>query len=211
MYIWHFLYSQSRRNDDFFFPSPMAADASSRKTFIKWCTDQINKYGIDGIDIDWEYPASSDNQAGCNVVNEKDDTKNFLTMLQELREALDGASKEGGKKELTAAVHVRTFITPSGNMKDVSEFAKVFDRVNIMTYDINGAWNTTSGPNSPFNFEPGHGDADSFVSAIENWKEAGMPYEKICPGIPFYGRSTSKYDNSRIKSFYFQYSSCVSE
>lgn len=42
-------------------------------------------------------------------------------------------------------MHVRTFDTSSGNMKDVSAFGKVLDRVNIMAYDINGAFNSTSG------------------------------------------------------------------
>lgn len=130
--------------------------------------------------------------------------------------ATNANATSGGVKELTAAVHVRTFDTSGGKMQDVSAFADVFDRVNIMTYDINGAWNKTTGknifhllainkisigftasflgPNAPFNFEPGYGDADSFVSGIEAWNKAGMPYEKICPGVAFYGRSASEFD-----------------
>lgn len=163
--------------------STMAASSTGRKAFIDWSLQQVKTYGIDGIDIDWEYPGRQG--AGCNAVDEANDAKNFLTLLQELRKAL------GNTKELTAAVHVRTFDTPSGNMKDVSAYAKVLTRVNLMTYDINGAWNTTTGPNAPFNFAPGHGDADSFVSAIDNWMKAGMPANKISPGLAFYGRATT--------------------
>lgn len=57
---------------------------------------------------------------------------------------MDSKYKDGNK-ELTAAVHVRTFVTSSGNTDDVSAFDKVLDRINLMTYDINGAWNSTTG------------------------------------------------------------------
>ncbi|KAI9495406.1 glycoside hydrolase superfamily [Zychaea mexicana] len=168
--------------------SPMAASASGRQEFINWSTQQIDKYGIDGIDIDWEYPGRQG--AGCNVIDLQNDAKNYLTLLQEMRAALDKKYKKG-TKELTAAVHVRTFNTPSGNMQDVKAYAAVLDRVNLMTYDINGGWNTTTGPNAPFNFQPGFGDSDSFVSSIDGWLKAGMPANKISPGLAFYGRSTT--------------------
>ena len=31
--------------------STMAADSTQRRNFIKWNVDQINKYGIDGVDL----------------------------------------------------------------------------------------------------------------------------------------------------------------
>ncbi|CDH54683.1 glycoside hydrolase family 18 protein [Lichtheimia corymbifera JMRC:FSU:9682] len=177
--------------------SSMVGDSSKRSEFIKWSTDQIDKYDIDGIDIDWEYPGRQG--AGCNEVDKANDAKNLLTLLQELRSAMD---KKYKNKELTAAVHVRTFDTSSGNMKDVSAFGKVLDRVNIMAYDINGAFNSTSGPNAPFNFEPGLGYDDSYVSSIETWIKAGVPASKISPGLAFYGRSTtSTVDMSKTNQY----------
>ena len=87
---------------------------------------------------------------------------------------------------------MRPFVTPSGYMTDVSAFSDIVDRITIMTYDINGAWNSTTGPNAPFNFEPGHGDADSYVSAIQGWISAKADKSKLVPGVAFYGRSASK-------------------
>lgn len=49
-----------------------------------------------------------------------------------------------------------------------------------------------AGPNAPFNFEPGLGYDDSYVSSIETWIKAGVPASKISPGLAFYGRSTSE-------------------
>ena len=39
--------------------SEMAADEKHRKAFAKNCLNAVTKYGLDGIDIDWEYPTSS--------------------------------------------------------------------------------------------------------------------------------------------------------
>ncbi|CAO3588910.1 unnamed protein product [Absidia cylindrospora] len=129
------------------------------------------------------------------------DYKNYLTLLQELRAAFDKSFAKD-RKEITIACHVRTFKTPDGTMDDVSAYVKVIDRFNLMTYDINGAWNDTSGPNAPFNFQPGHGDADSFVASINTWMKAGVPASKIVPGLAFYGRSsTSKVDMSKTNQY----------
>ncbi|CAO3620437.1 unnamed protein product [Cunninghamella blakesleeana] len=179
--------------------STMAANASKRKKFIKWNIDEMTKYNLDGIDIDWEYPSNLG--PGCNSMDSDNDAKNFLTLLQELRAAMDYKFKKG-KKELSIAAHVRTFKTSKGYLTDVSEYAKVLDRFNLMTYDINGAFNSTSGPNAPFNFEPGKGDADSYVSAIDTWRKAGVPASKIIPGLAFYGRSaTATVDMSKTNQY----------
>ncbi|KAI7849592.1 glycoside hydrolase superfamily [Circinella umbellata] len=168
--------------------SSMAADLIQRKNFIKWNVDQINKYGTDGVDIDWEYPGRQG--AGCNTFDVANDANNFLQLLKELRQALDGI-QGSSKKEISFAAHVRPFVTPSGYMTDVSAFSDIVDRITLMTYDINGAWNSTTGPNAPFNFEPGHGDADSFVSAIQGWINAKADKSKLVPGVAFYGRSAT--------------------
>ncbi|KAL0093210.1 glycoside hydrolase family 18 protein [Phycomyces blakesleeanus] len=180
--------------------SSMAADPTQRATFIAWNVAQVTNYKIDGIDIDWEYPGRQG--AGCNVVSLENDANNFLTLLQELRKALD-SSFGAGKIDITIAARVRTFDTSSGNMPDVSAFAAVIDRFNVMTYDINGAWNSTTGPNAPFNFQPGYGDADSYVSGIQAWLKAGVPAKKIVPGLAFYGRSaTATVDMTKTNSQY---------
>lgn len=129
--------------------------------------------------VDWEYPGRQG--AGCNTFDEKNDVKNFLTLLKELRQAIRREFKE--KKEITIAA----FVNPLA--ADVSGFAKVLDRVNVMTYDINGAWNAQTGPNAPLNAPQGQ---ISFSSSIESWIQAGMPAHQLTGGLAFYGRSTSK-------------------
>ena len=40
--------------------SEMAADARCRMSFARDCGRIVKEYGLDGIDIDWEYPTSSE-------------------------------------------------------------------------------------------------------------------------------------------------------
>ncbi|KAI8878839.1 carbohydrate-binding module family 5 protein [Backusella circina FSU 941] len=164
--------------------STAAASASNRATFINWIVSFIQQYGTDGVDLDWEYPTSKG--AGCNVVSSNDVT-NLNTLVQELRAAFN-TNFPNNYKEITMAVH----ITPFGGdtpVTDVSGFVNYVDRFHVMAFDVNGAWNSTSGPNAPFHNTPGYGYPVGFVEGIESWKAAGVPYNKLAGGIAFYGRA----------------------
>ncbi|CEP15061.1 hypothetical protein [Parasitella parasitica] len=165
--------------------SPMVASASDRKKFIDWNLDFIEKYNTDGVDLDWEYPGKQ--AAGCNEFADND-ADNFLLLLKELRQALDMKFPKE-HKEISMAVHVQPFIKSGVPMTDLKPFVPYFDHVNLMTYDINGAWATTTGPNAPFQAEEGKGAPFSFVESIRDWKKAGVPADKITAGLAFYGRA----------------------
>ncbi|KAI8878202.1 glycoside hydrolase family 18 protein [Backusella circina FSU 941] len=165
--------------------SPMVSQPESRKKFIDWNLDFIEKYGTDGVDIDWEYPGKQ--AAGCNEFA-PNDADNFLLLLKELREALDKKFTDT-HKEISMAVHVQPFVKGGEPMKNVEAFVPYFDHINLMTYDINGAWATETGPNAPFMAENGKGAPYSFVESIRDWKQAGVPANKITAGLAFYGRS----------------------
>ncbi|KAF7722440.1 hypothetical protein EC973_003142 [Apophysomyces ossiformis] len=171
--------------------SPMVATAESRKRFIDWNLEFIDRYKTDGVDIDWEYPGRQ--AAGCNDYSEAD-ADNLLLLLKELREALD--SKFNEHKVISMAVHVLPFVRREGEpMTDMSSFVPYFDFVNIMSYDINGAWANVTGPNAPFRYQLDAGVPFSYVDSIKAWQSAGVPSSKINAGLPFYGRSmTTKED-----------------
>ena len=73
--------------------SEMAASETHRKNFAQNCLKAVNQYGLDGIDLDWEYPTSSD----AGISSSPDDTKNFTLLVKELRTVL------GAEKLLTMA------------------------------------------------------------------------------------------------------------
>ncbi|KAI8148417.1 glycosyl hydrolases family 18-domain-containing protein [Fennellomyces sp. T-0311] len=182
--------------------SPMVASADARRAFIDWNLNFIDTYGTDGVDLDWEYP--NQQGAGCNQFAPAD-SDNLLLLLKELRAALD-TRFPNNYKEISMAVHVDPFSSPDGTpMKDVSAFVPFFDHINLMTYDINGAWATETGPNAPFQNENGKGASYSFVDSIRAWKKAGVPAEKMTAGLAFYGRSIqAQTDMSKNPSQYQQ-------
>lgn len=105
-----------------------------------------------------------------------------MTLLNELRKALDN------DQELSIAGYVSGF--PGASNALVKSIGKAVTRVNLMTYDINGAWNPQTGPNSPLKAPNG---GISFVSGIASWIGSGVPANKLTGGLAFYGRSASKY------------------
>jgi len=164
-----------------YFSSAVATDAN-RTAFAQAILNLVTQYNLDGIEIDWEYPAKQG--IGCNVVSQND-TANFLLFLQKLR------SMDGGQDIiLSAAVAILPFIGPDGNpISDVSEFAKVLDYIEIMNYDVWGSWDTTVGPNAPLNDTCAASPQGSAVSAVKAWTAAGFPTDRIILGVASYGHS----------------------
>ena len=64
--------------------SEMASTDERRKAFAKDCLRVVEEFGLDGIDIDWEYPTSD--MAGISA--SPDDTENFTLLMKELRRVL---------------------------------------------------------------------------------------------------------------------------
>ncbi|KAJ7752839.1 chitinase [Mycena maculata] len=164
--------------------SSNVATAENRTLFVKTLVDFAKKYDLDGLDFDWEYPASSG--IGCNT-NSPDDTANFLAFIQELRK-----DPLGSQLILSAATAISPFTDSDGNPSaDVSPFSKVLDWIEVMNYDINGPWSAAVGPNSPLNDScaPPAFQAGSAVSAVSAWTAAGMPKDQIVLGVASYGHS----------------------
>ena len=150
--------------------SEMAASETHRKNFCKNCLNAVNKFGLDGIDIDWEYPTSS--MAG--ISSSPEDTKNFTLLMKDLRETL------GKDKLLTMA--------SASNAKYVifKEAVPYMDFVNVMTYDMGDPPKHNS---ALYRSSKASENCDESVAAHFT---AGVPYEKIVLGIPFYGHGDGK-------------------
>ncbi|KAF8070443.1 endochitinase [Lyophyllum atratum] len=155
----------------------------NRTAFVKSVTGLVKKYKLDGVDFDWEYPGVQG--TGCNAVN-LNDTANFLSFLQELRQSL------GPEVILSAATDIKPFPSPSGTpFPDTSRFGDILDYIVIMNYDIKSTPSAGAGPNSPLddNCAPSSNQQGSAQSALIAWTAAGMPKNRIVLGVPMYGRS----------------------
>ncbi|KAF8813893.1 glycoside hydrolase family 18 protein [Phlegmacium glaucopus] len=158
--------------------------AQNRTAFVKTVTDMAQKYNLDGLDFDWEYPAVQG--IGCNTVNHND-TANFLAFLQQLRKSTIGKGLI-----LSAAAGDAPWVDPSGSpAKDISGFSKVLDYITIMNYDVGSNPAVGAGPSSPLNDDcaPAGARAGSATSAVNAWTAAGMPHNQIVLGVPAYGHS----------------------
>ena len=70
--------------------SQAARTKEGRERFAASALAIVKEYGLDGIDIDWEYPGTS--LAG--IASDRSDKENYTLLLAELRKTLD-AYREG--------------------------------------------------------------------------------------------------------------------
>ncbi|KIY71383.1 glycoside hydrolase family 18 protein [Cylindrobasidium torrendii FP15055 ss-10] len=174
--------------------SSAVATPENRTLFAQTVMDLVTEYELDGVDFDWEYPASNESQIGCNLFD-SNDTANFLLFLQELRQA-DCADD----LILTAAVGSKPWLDATGSPStNVSDFAEVLDHISIMAYDFAGSWSKTVGANAPLNAScADSSDASSAMSSVELWNEAGFPLNQIVLGVASYGHSFSVASNTTL-------------
>lgn len=149
--------------------SEMASTDERRKAFAKDCLRVVEEFGLDGIDIDWEYPTSD--MAGISA--SPDDTENFTLLMKELRRVLPA------EMQLTMA--------SAANAKyvDFKEAVQYMDFVNVMNYDMASAPQHHSGMYRS-EMSPGITCEEGILAHVE----AGVPMEKLVFGMPFYGRAS---------------------
>jgi chitinase len=66
---------------------------SSRTRFARSAVRMVKQYGLDGVDIDWEFPG----QAVGGIEARPEDKRNFTLLLKTLRTHLDSLSAERGR------------------------------------------------------------------------------------------------------------------
>ena len=184
------------------FPA-VAADATKRKNFAKNITKFVDYLGYDFVDIDWEYPTAvreSDPQ-GNGVTIDKGcmgspaDKHNFTLLMQDLRDELDALGAKNNKHyELSSAM------SASPTMMKQIEYDKVLDIVdfvNMMTYDLNGAWNGYTGhqtalyTNDSYDKETqvdGQFSVDTCIKYLEKTYGNKIDYSKVVIGVAPYTR-----------------------
>lgn len=154
---------------------------SSRKKFARSSVDIVRQYNLDGVDIDWEYPAMRGEEGN---IYRPEDKQNFTMMFEEIRAELDKLSTETGKKYLlTAAVGgSKSFV----NNTEMDKVGKLLDYILIMTYDYGGG-NVSHHTNLyPSNGQKGGSSAHQ---SVVDFMAAGVPANKIGLGAAFYSRS----------------------
>ncbi len=165
--------------------SDAALTENSREIFAQSVADFVEKYKLDGLDIDWEYP----NQTGAGNIYRKEDIKNFTLLMKASREKLDQLATENKKKEaylLTIASGADSTYIINTNLGEVQKY---LDFINIMSYDFYNGLHNTSGHHANLQeSRTSHSGDISVIKSVQLHLDAGVPLKKLNIGIPFYGR-----------------------
>ena len=158
--------------------SEMAKDDARRALFCRECVRICDEYGLDGIDLDWEYPTYKFKtylDDGTIYYNGADpmDTENFTRLVRDLREAL------GEEKLISYAAN------DQGRYINNREVLEWIDYINVMTYSMGEPPTRHNSPLFTSSRWPDNnrGGAD----CIEIFHRQGVPYNRMVYGIGFYG------------------------
>ncbi|MGF1343526.1 chitinase C-terminal domain-containing protein [Streptomyces flavovirens] len=193
-----------------FYSMATNADGSVNQKGIDTFADStvafIKKYGFNGVDIDYEYPTTmkdAGNPLDHTLANARRAglVKGYGALMKTLREKLDRASAADGTHYLL------TVAAPSSGYllrgMETFQVQKYLDYVNIMSYDLHGAWNEYVGPNASL-FDDGK-DAELAQAGVYSTSQYGgvgylntdwayhyfrgsMPAGRINIGLPYYTR-----------------------
>lgn len=181
--------------------SDAAASAKSRGVFVESCLDLILRHGLDGVDLDWEYPVSG---GAPGIVHRPQDRENFTLLLRDLRAALDRQGRRDGKRYLLTIAGA----VSGGYLANIEPqaAAEIVDHIFLMAYDLSGPWDACAGFNAPL-YAPSDGPSRSRASVdggISAWLGRGVPAEKLVLGMPLYGyiyQGAGSRNNGLYQSF----------
>lgn len=179
--------------------STVAANPQARENLVNQTITFIDYTGMDFVDIDWEYPGYvREADKVDNIYDEGtpdgslDDIENYILLLEEFRDALDQLGQENDKYyELSVALPVS--IDKLENYYAIEEVFEIVDYANLMTYDMYGAWNETTGHQAPLytsDSDPLESDERSSIDDTVTYliDEKGVDSSKIVIGSAFYTR-----------------------
>lgn len=155
---------------------------TSTEKFSRSSVDIVEKYDLDGVDIDWEYPGMK----GDNNTYRPEDRKNYTYMFRKIREHLDELSLKTNKKYLvtTAIGGSREFLQHT----QMEEAQKYLDYINLMTYDFDGTYDNMSSHHSNLYAPENMPYIYSADIVVENLKRVGVHPSKMVLGVGFYGK-----------------------
>lgn len=183
--------------------SDMSHTAENRKKFVQSVVEFNKKYDLDGIDMDWEYPAIPAAGTGARP----EDKQNFTLLMKELREALDTLNRE---QTLTFA---SAGWKPYYKNIEIEEVMKYANYMNVMTYDQIGstapftghhtalgliqekdvqdtpAWKYVEERRKASKEDRGAYEPQSAEKIVAYCMEKGVKREQIIIGAAFYGRA----------------------
>ena len=175
--------------------SEVFSQGENRKEFATSVLELLYEYDLDGIDLDWEYPAM---QGFPGHAFKPEDQQNFTALVRQLRATL------GSDYELSFAASANPLFWEAS--VEWQEVMPLVDRVNLMTYDLISGEVAEHHTAMKSTAEQGI----SVDSAVSQLLDLGIDARKIVIGAAFYARAWDEveaadgdalYRKARFKAF----------
>jgi chitinase len=187
------------------FFSDAAQTAASRERLVSSCLDLFVKGNLpgapgaaagvfDGIDVDWEWPATV---AAAGTHARPEDRHDLTLLLAEFRRQLDALGRQNDRH------YVLTQFLPADPAKvaagfEVPAIFRSLDWATVQGYDLHGTWESTTNFQSALFSPPGDPASPVRFSvdlAIRTYLSLHAPARKLVLGVPFYGRGWTGVPN----------------
>jgi chitinase len=157
-------------------------DAGGRELFTQSIIDHLEYYDFFGsVDFDWEYPGGGG--LSSNGVSDNDGSNLALT-LQVLDQKLEALEERTGRSiEVSIAAPGGAEKLANLNLQAIDPYV---DFYNVMTYDFHGGWENRTGHQAAMTGDSGGYDV---VTAIDQFRQAGIAMDKVVLGAPAYTRA----------------------
>ncbi len=155
--------------------SALFASEAQRNTFAITAAALCKAYQVDGLDLDWEYPAI---EGYPGHAYSSSDRENFTALVKTLRQHF------GNKLLLSFAAG--GFIQYLQQSIDWDAVMPETDFVNLMTYDLVGGYSKVTGHHTPLqDYLPGQ----QSIKKCVNWLlDHGVQRQQLIIGAAFYAR-----------------------
>jgi GH18 family chitinase len=157
-------------------------DSAGREIFTESIIDHLEYYDFfNSVDFDWEYPGGGG--LATNAVSNQDGNNLKLT-LELLDQKLTALNTLTGRDvEISIATAGGADKLANLNLQGIDPFV---DFYNVMAYDFHGGWESTTGHQAAMTGDAGGYDV---VTAIDQFRDAGIALDKVVLGAPAYTRA----------------------
>ena len=157
-------------------------DAAGREIFTESIIDHLEYYDFfNSVDFDWEYPGGGG--LATNAVSNQDGNNLKLTLELLDQKLTDLYTRTGRDVEISIATAGGADKLANLNLQGIDPFV---DFYNVMAYDFHGGWESTTGHQAAMTGDAGGYDV---VTAIDQFRDAGIALDKVVLGAPAYTRA----------------------
>ncbi|KZR66261.1 glycosyl hydrolase family 18 protein [Prochlorococcus sp. MIT 1306] len=163
-------------------------DVAGRERFTDNVISTLETYDFfNTVDFDWEYPGGGG--LSGNASSDQDGA-NFAATLKVLRQKMDLLETRTGEDyEISIATAGGQEKLANLNLPAIDAYV---DFYNVMTYDFHGGWESVTGHQAAMTADAGGYDV---VTAIQQFRNAGIAPEKVVLGAPTYTRAWGGVDS----------------